>query len=92
MTSLFYQHGWHQGALPAPLDPQHWPFVLGLLLPKWASIVVVDGVVILEVGHCAAEHYLQHTGIFFFPVVDIHVGVDGCWGRTERKRNRNRVG
>lgn len=49
-------------ALPAPLDPEHWLIVLGLLFTKWDSIVVVDRVVILEVGHCT----IATTGIFPF--------------------------
>lgn len=51
--------------MPAPLDPEHWPFVLGLLLTKWDSIVVVDRVVILEAGHCAAKHYLHYRDFSF---------------------------
>lgn len=63
MTSLLLvqQPGWQQGALPAPLDPEHWLIVLGLLFTKWDSIVVVDRV-ILEVGH----RTIATTGIFLF--------------------------
>lgn len=57
--------------------------MLGLLLTKWDSIVVVDHVVISEVGHCTAIALSPPQG-FFFSVIDIHVGVDGC-GDGEKK-------
>lgn len=50
----------------------------GLLLTKWDSVFVVDCVVILEVGHCAALHYLQHRDFSFLS--NVYVGVDGCRG------------
>lgn len=54
----------------------------GLLRTKWDSVVVVDRVVILEAGHCAALHYLHHRDFSFLS--DVYVGVDGC-GDGERK-------
>lgn len=48
---LVRQLGWQRGAPPAPLGPEHWAIVRGLLHSKWGSVVVVDHVVILEAGH-----------------------------------------
>lgn len=83
---LVQRPGWQQGALPAPLDREHWLIVLGLLVTKWDSVVVVvvARVVILEVGHCTAWRYRQHGG-FSFPS-DIHAGVDGCGDRGKEER------
>lgn len=59
---LVEQLGWQQGAPPAPLGPEHWAIVRGLLHSKWGSAVVVGHVVILETGHrtiiSAAEIFL----------------------------------
>lgn len=81
---LVQQPGWQQGTLPAPLDCEHWLIVLGLLFTKWDSIVVVDCVVILEVGHCTARCYRHHSD-FSFPS-DFHIGVDGCGDREKKER------
>lgn len=85
MTSLLLvqQPGWQQGALPAPLDGEHWLIVLGLLFTKWDSIVVVDRVVILEVGQRTAWPYRHHSDFYFLS--DIHVGVDGCGDREKKE-------
>ena len=60
---IVQQPGWQQGAPPAPLGPEHWAIVRGLLHSKWGSVVVVDRVVILEAGHCAI---ISTAGIFLF--------------------------